>query len=111
MGAGSFPNADEFRNALYTISLVGRFQYKFKKNSPKRISMYCSVDGRPWRIIANSIGTTKNLKVIIFNNVHNHYVDVECSSQPSMQGKRGARVIEQVIRATLQFSRVGMVFH
>ena len=31
----SFPNADEFRNALYTMSLVGRFQYKFKKNSLK----------------------------------------------------------------------------
>ena len=30
-----FPDIDEFRNALYTMSLVGRFQYKFKKNSPK----------------------------------------------------------------------------
>ena len=31
----SFPKADEFINALYTMSLVGRLQYKFKKNSPK----------------------------------------------------------------------------
>ena len=32
IGSGhSFPNADEFRNALYTMSLVGRFQYKFKR--------------------------------------------------------------------------------
>ena len=101
IGSGhSFPNANEFRNALYTISLVGRFQYKFKKNSPKRIYVCCSVDGCPWRITANSIGTTKNLKVNIFNNVHNHCADVECSTQPSMRRSRGACVIEQVIRAT-----------
>ncbi|KAL6336147.1 hypothetical protein AAG906_011029 [Vitis piasezkii] len=104
IGSGhSFPNADEFRNALYTMSLVGRFQYKFKKNSPKRISVCCLVDGCPWRITANSVGTTKILKVNIFIDVHNHCADVECSSQPSMRGRRGARVIEQVIRATPQY--------
>ena len=96
----SFPNADEFRNALYTMSLVGRFQYKFKKNSPKRISVYCLVDGCPWRIIANSVGTTKILKVNIYIDVHNHCANIECSSHPLMRGRRGARVIEQVIRAT-----------
>lgn len=48
IGSGhSFPNADEFRNALYTMSLVGRFQYKFKKNSPKQIYVCCLVDGCP----------------------------------------------------------------
>ncbi|RVX10318.1 hypothetical protein CK203_016115 [Vitis vinifera] len=41
--------------------------------------------------------------VNIFIDVHNHCADVECSSQPSMQGRRGARVIEQVIRATPQY--------
>ena len=104
IGSGhSFPNADEFRNALYTMSLVGRFQYKFKKNSPKRISVCCLVDGCPWRITANSVGTTKILKVNIFIDVHNHCADVECSSQPSMRGRRGARIIEQVIRATPEY--------
>ena len=104
IGSGhSFPNADEFRNALYTMSLVGRFQYKFKKNSPKRISVCCLVDGCPWRITANSVGTIKILKVNIFIDVHNHCADVECSSQPSMRGRRGACVIEQVIRATPQY--------
>ncbi|XP_019079664.2 uncharacterized protein LOC104881329 [Vitis vinifera] len=29
--------------------------------------------------------------------------DVECSSQPSMRGRRGARIIEQVIRATPEY--------
>nr|CAN75160.1 hypothetical protein VITISV_000559 [Vitis vinifera] len=61
------------------------------------------VDGCPWRITANSVGTTKILKVNIFNDVHNHCADVECSSQPSMRGRKCARVIKQVIRATPQY--------
>nr|CAN66081.1 hypothetical protein VITISV_028831 [Vitis vinifera] len=98
-----FPDIDEFRNALYTMSLVDRFQYKFKKNSPKQIYVCCLVDGCPWRIIAHSVGITKILKANIFNNVHNHYVGVECSSQPSMQAMRSIHVIKQIIRATLQY--------
>ena len=98
-----FPDIDEFRNALYTMSLVDRFQYKFKKNSPKQIYVCCLVDGCPWRIIAHSVGITKILKANIFNNIHNHYVGVECSSQPSMQAMRSIHVIKQIIRATLQY--------
>ena len=30
----TFKNADEFRNAIYQMSLAGRFQYKYNKNSP-----------------------------------------------------------------------------
>ncbi|KAL6348823.1 hypothetical protein AAG906_033479 [Vitis piasezkii] len=70
IGSGhSFPNADEFRNALYTMSLVGRFQYKFKRTLQSEYR----------------VGTTKILKVNIFIDVHNHCADVECSSQPSMR--------------------------
>ena len=65
--------------------------------------MCCLVDGCSWRIIANSVGTTKILKVNIFIDVHNHCADVECSSQPSIREMRSARVIEQVIRATPQY--------
>ena len=61
------------------------------------------MNGCPWRITVNSIGTTKILKVNTFNDVHNHCANVECSSQPSMQGKRGVHVIEKVIRATPQY--------
>ncbi|RVX23746.1 hypothetical protein CK203_000024 [Vitis vinifera] len=32
-----------------------------------------------------------------------HDLNVECSSQPSMRGRRGARIIEQVIRATPEY--------
>ncbi|XP_059598679.1 uncharacterized protein LOC132255063 [Vitis vinifera] len=34
----TFKNADEFRNAIYQMSLAGRFQYKYKKNSPTHMS-------------------------------------------------------------------------
>ena len=61
------------------------------------------MDGCSWRITANSIGTTKILKVNIFNDVHNHCADIECSSQPSMRGSRCVCIIEKVIRATPQY--------
>ncbi|KAL6329518.1 hypothetical protein AAG906_021526 [Vitis piasezkii] len=51
----------------------------------------------------HDLSTTKILKVNIFIDVHNHCANVECSSQPSMWGRRGACVIEQVIRATPQY--------
>ena len=35
LGSGhSFKNAEEFRNAIYQMSIGGRFEYKYKKNSP-----------------------------------------------------------------------------
>ena len=33
----TFKNAEEFRNAIYKMSLGGRFQYKYIKNSPKQM--------------------------------------------------------------------------
>ena len=39
LGSGhTFKNAEEFRNAIYQMSLGGRFQYKYLKNSPKHIN-------------------------------------------------------------------------
>ena len=35
LGSGhTFKNAEEFWNAIYHMSLGGRFEYKYKKNSP-----------------------------------------------------------------------------
>ena len=40
LGSGhTFKNADEFRNAIYQMSLAKRFQYKYKKNSPTHMSV------------------------------------------------------------------------
>ena len=52
LGSGhTFKNEKEFRNAIYQMSLAERFQYKYKKNSPTHMSVKCSVEGCPWKII------------------------------------------------------------
>ena len=51
LGSGhTFKNAEEFFNAIYKISLGGRFQYKYTKNSPKKMSVKHSIDDCPWKI-------------------------------------------------------------
>ncbi|RVW78574.1 hypothetical protein CK203_049815 [Vitis vinifera] len=56
LGSGhTFKNAEEFQNAIYQMSLGGRFEYKYKKNSPTDMSMKCSVEGCPWKIKAHAV--------------------------------------------------------
>ena len=56
LGSGhTFKNAEEFRNAIYQMSLGGRFEYKYKKNSPTHMSVKCSVKGCPWKITAHAV--------------------------------------------------------
>ena len=48
LGSGhTFKNAEEFRNTIYQMSLGGRFEYKYKKNSLTHMSVKCSVEGCP----------------------------------------------------------------
>ena len=56
LGSGhTFKNAEEFQNAIYQMSLGGRFEYKYKKNSPTDMSVKCSVEGCPWKIKAHAV--------------------------------------------------------
>ena len=51
LGSGhTFKNAEEFRNVIYQMSIGGRFEYKYKKNSPTHMSVKCLVEGCPWKI-------------------------------------------------------------
>ncbi|RVW75287.1 hypothetical protein CK203_055327 [Vitis vinifera] len=65
LGSGhTFKNADEFRNAIYQMSLAGRFQYKYKKNSPTHMSVKCSVEDCPWKITAHVRVSSKRGAVV-----------------------------------------------
>ena len=44
----TFRNANEFRDAMYMMSLVGRFRYRFKKNNSKQMSVVCTIEKFPW---------------------------------------------------------------
>ena len=37
------------------MSLGGRFQYKYTKNSPKQMSVKCSIDDCPWKITTHVV--------------------------------------------------------
>ena len=51
MGTGqTFPNVSAFRDALYLMSLLGRFRYYYKRNSYKHIYVIYTVTDCPWTI-------------------------------------------------------------
>ena len=55
----TFCTANEFRDSVYTMSLVGRFLYIFKKNNLKQMSVVCSIEKCHWRITCRAIGSAK----------------------------------------------------
>ncbi|KAL6326014.1 hypothetical protein AAG906_038506 [Vitis piasezkii] len=64
LGLGhTFKNAEEFCNAIYHMSLGGRFEYKYKKNSPMHMSVKCSVEGCPWKITTHAVEGNVILRV------------------------------------------------
>ena len=61
----TFKNVEEFRNAIYQMSLSGRFEYKYKKNSPTHMSAKCSAEGCPWKITAHAVGEMSSCEFIL----------------------------------------------
>ncbi|RVW26853.1 hypothetical protein CK203_103931 [Vitis vinifera] len=95
LGSGhTFKNADEFRNAIYQMSLAGRFQYKYKKNSPTHMSVKCSVEDCPWKITAHAVEGNEILRVYTYQVNHNHIAQDECSSKVRVSSKRGAVLLK-----------------
>ncbi|WKA06497.1 hypothetical protein VitviT2T_024393 [Vitis vinifera] len=104
LGSGhTFKNADEFRNAIYQMSLAGRFQYKYNKNSPTHMSVKCSVEDCPWKITAHAVEGNQILRVYTYQVNHNHIAQDECSSKVRVSSKRGAVVVEDVFRTTPEY--------
>ncbi|XP_034678805.1 uncharacterized protein LOC117909016 [Vitis riparia] len=85
------------------MSLVGRFQYKYKKNSPTHMSVKCSVEGCPWNITAHAVEGNEILRVYTYQVNHNHIAQDECSSKVRVSSKRGVVVVEDVFRTTLEY--------
>ena len=75
IGSGQiFGIVKEFHDAIYLMSLVGRFHYKFKGNSPQHTIVICNAETCPWKIIACAIDATRVVQVHTFRNIHNHFV-------------------------------------
>ncbi|RVW84418.1 hypothetical protein CK203_040615 [Vitis vinifera] len=88
LGSGhTFKNAEEFRNAIYQMSLGGRFEYKYKKNSPTHMSVKCSVDGCHWKITAHAVEGNVILRVHTYQVNHNHIAQDEGSSKVKVSSR------------------------
>ena len=81
----TFHNANEFRDVVYMMSLVERFQYRFKKNDLKKMSVVCTIEKCSWRITCCAIGSANAVQVHTFEIVHNHSLDDVAFSQPSIR--------------------------
>ena len=97
------PNASEFRDAIYLMSLVGKFWYSYKRNSPKHMTVVCTIEDCPWKITTCAIGDSNIVQVHTFRNVHNHCLEDVVLSQPLVRSTRASLVIDDVIRSTPEY--------
>ena len=104
IGSGhTFPNASEFRDAIYLMSLVGKFRYSYKRNSSKHMIVVCTIEDCHWKIIAHAIGDSNIVQVHTFRNVHKHCLEDVALSQPLVISTHASLVINDVIRSTPEY--------
>ena len=99
----TFPNASKFRDAIYLMSLARKFWYSYKRNSPKHMTVVCTIENCPWKITAHAIGYSNIVQVHTFRNLHNHCLEDVALSQPLVRSTRASLVIDDVIRSTLEY--------
>ena len=75
-----FPNADVFHDVVYLMSITGRFQYYYKRNCFKHMTVICTINDFPWKIICCAVSVSHVVQVHTFVNEHRHTVDDLVSS-------------------------------
>ena len=104
LGSGhTFINVEEFRNVIYHMSLVGRFHFKYEKNSLTHMSVKCSAEGCPWKITSHAVEENEILQVHTYQVNHNHIAQDKCSSKVRVSSKRDVVVVEDVFRTTSEY--------
>ena len=95
MGSGqTFPNVSTFQDALYLMSLSGRFRYYYKRNSYKHITVICTVTNYPWKLTCCAVGASDVVQVHTIQNEHSQ--DDVVASQPVVRFNHAAVVIDEV---------------
>ena len=64
------------------------------------MSVKCSIDLCPWKIIAHVVAGNEILQVHTFRDNHNHIMQDQCSSKVKVSSKRGVIIIGDVFRTT-----------
>ncbi|RVW89140.1 hypothetical protein CK203_040273 [Vitis vinifera] len=73
------------------------------RNSPKHMTVVCTIEDCPWKITARAIGDSNIVQVHTFRNVHNHCLEDVALSQPLVRSTRASLVIDDVIRSTPEY--------
>ena len=69
MGSGhTFPNAFEFCDVVYLMSIASKFRYYFKRNSTKHMTVVCIINECLWKVIARAIGDSNIVRFTHFEN-------------------------------------------
>ncbi|KAL6328730.1 hypothetical protein AAG906_003416 [Vitis piasezkii] len=96
----TFPNAAEFRDVVYLMSIAGRFRYRFKRNSMKHMTVVCTVTKCPWKVTARAIGDSSIVQVHTFHNHHNHSLEDVAACQSLVRSNWASLLIDDVIQST-----------
>ena len=97
LGSGhTFSTANEFRDAIYLMSIGGCFRYKFKRNCLKHMTVICVVEGCPWKVTTRAVGRTKIVQVHTFRNEHNHSLEDVSISEPVVRCNRATIMIDVI---------------
>ncbi|KAL6331336.1 hypothetical protein AAG906_011273 [Vitis piasezkii] len=101
LGSGhTFSTTNEFRDAIYLMSVGGHFRYKFKMNCLKHMIVICVVEGCHWKATTRVVGRiTKIVQVHTFRNKHNHSLEDVSISEPTVRCNRATAMIDDVIRS------------
>ncbi|KAL6332956.1 hypothetical protein AAG906_019967 [Vitis piasezkii] len=101
MGSGhTFPNAAEFHDVAYLMSIAGRFRYRFKRNITKHMTVVCIVTECPWKVTTHVVGDSNIVQVHTFHNHHNHSLEDVAACQPLVRSNRASLLIDDVIQST-----------
>ena len=104
LGSGhTFSTANEFRDAIYLMSVGGYFRYKFKRNCLKHMTVICVVEGCLWKVTVRVVGRTKIVQVHRFRNEHNHSLEDVSIFEPAVRCNRATTMIDDVIRSNLDY--------
>ena len=67
------------------------------------MTIVCTIEDCPWKIIARAIGDSNIVQVHTFQNLHNHCLEDVALSQPLVRSTCVSLVIDDVIRSTPEY--------
>lgn len=98
-----FNSVNEFRDELHKYSLAHGFNYMFKNNDGRRVSVKCKAEGCPWLISAAKLATTQLFRIKKMNGKHTCGVGTDTVSRPHPSRRLVASIVKEKLRTTISY--------